>query len=74
MIELIIAAIGALGAVTTAVLKTVSQKSQASETVTVTVQRGGKQIERQATMRAADASRLLDMVTNEVKPATVEHR
>jgi predicted transcriptional regulator len=64
-LEVIIGAIGALGSLTAAVVKTVLQKAEKSEDVIVTVQRKDERIEKHGTLRAAEISTVLDMVQDD---------
>jgi hypothetical protein len=56
-------AIAAIGSLAAGLIKTlISSKERKSESVTVTVQRGGDTIEKKGMLKPDDATRILDMV------------
>lgn len=62
-VEIIIGAVGAVASLAAGLTKLIARsREKSSESVTVTVHRGAKTIEKQGMLRPEDASRLLEMV------------
>lgn len=61
-VEIIIGAVGALGAIVTVLAKIYLKHSDKPEEVMVTVQRGSDKIEKRALMKSDEVSKILEMV------------
>lgn len=72
-VEVVVAAVAALASLGAGLFKQFSvHKSQKSDHVIVTVQRGERRIEKEAIMRPEESSRVLDMV-QDVAPGIQPH-